>query len=217
MDVVLEADATPLVRIIATTVRASMRDAGVERKAERLRGVFALRSAKDKQAVTMRFSRGRVDLARGVAPDAQVVVTVDLDNMSGPDAPKPKVSGAARHPLFALGVSKLLEPAARPWSAHARDFWTFASDRERMPERLTVVCIDDGAVLELGDTAAADADADLEHYAIHGSADALVSIFSGNSVFGQDLLDGKVYAVGSLEHASVLTGGFLAWMMRDTA
>ena len=44
-----------------------------------------------------------------------------------------------------------------------------------------------------------------------------VSIFSGSSVFGQDLLEGKVYAIGSLQHASVLTGGFLEWMMRGTA
>ena len=37
---------------------------------------------------------------------------------------------------------------------------------------------------------------------------------SMSSVFGQDLLDGKVYAVGSLKHASVLTGALLDWMMR---
>ena len=97
MDVVLEPDATPLVRIIATTLRDSAADADVARKAERLRGVFTLRSEKDPQAVTMRFDRGRVALTRGVAPDAQVVVTVDLDNMSGPHAAKPKVRGAVRH------------------------------------------------------------------------------------------------------------------------
>ena len=207
MDVVLEPDATPLVRIIATTLRASTADADVARKAERLRGVFALRSEKDPQAVTMRFDRGRVALARGVAPDAQVVVTVDLDNMSGPDAPKPKVRGAFRHLRLALGVSKLLEPKARPWSEHAQAFWAFAGARRGMPERLRVVCLDDGTVVELGTSTGSQ-------YEIHGSAPALVSIFSGSSVFGQDLLDGKVYAIGSLQHASVLTGSFLEWMMR---
>ena len=208
MDVVLEPDATPLVRIIATTLRASTADADVARKAERLRGVFALRSEKDPQAVTMRFDRGRVALARGVAPDAQVVVTVDLDNMSGPDAPKPKVRGAFRHLRLALGVSKLLEPKARPWSEHAQAFWAFAGARRGMPERLRVVCLDDGTVVELGTSTGSQ-------YEIHGSAPALVSIFSGSSVFGQDLLEGKVYAIGSLQHASVLTGSSLDWMMRD--
>src|SRR2546430_1197140 len=64
MDVVLEPDATPLVRIIATTLRDSTADADVARKAERLRGVFALRSEKDPQAVSMRFDRGRGARAR---------------------------------------------------------------------------------------------------------------------------------------------------------
>jgi hypothetical protein len=211
MDVVLEPDATPLVRIIATTLRDSASDADVARKAERLRGVFALRSEKDPQAVTMRFDRGRVALTRGVARDAQVVATVDLDNMSGPDASKPKVRGAFRHLRFALGVSKLLEPKARPWPEHVRAFWAFAGDRRGMPERLRVVCLDDGAAVDVG------TDSSTSCYEIHGSAVALVSIFSGNSVFGQDLLDGKVYAIGWLQHASVLTGSFLEWMMRGAA
>jgi hypothetical protein len=214
MDVVLEPDATPLVRIIAKTLRDSTADAGDAHKAERLRGVFALRSEKDPQAVTMRFERGRVTLHRGVAPDAQVVVTADLDNMSGPDAAKPKVQGALRHPLFALGVSKLLEPKPRPWTEHAHAFWAFARERPGMPEQLRVVCIDDGSSVDLGNTTSTDADA---CYEIHGSAPALVSIFSGGSVFGQDLLDGKVYAIGSLRHTSIVTGGFLDWMMRGAA
>ena len=216
MDVLLEPDATPLVRIIATTLRDSAADRDVARKAERLRGVFVLRSEKDPQAVTMRFDRGRVALSRGVAPDAQVVVTVDLDNMSGPDATKPKARGALRHLRLALGVSKLLEPKARPWPEHARAFWAFAGARRGMPERLRVVCLDDGAALDLGTGGGPDASPS-SCYEIHGSARALVSIFSGNSVFGQDLLEGKVYAIGSLRHASVLTGGFLEWMMRGTA
>jgi hypothetical protein len=211
MDVVLEPDATPLVRIIATTLRDSASDADVARKAERLRGVFALRSEKDPQAVTMRFDRGRVALTRGVGRDAQVVATVDLDNMSGPDAPKPKVRGAFRHLRFALGVSKLLEPKARPWPEHVQAFWAFAGDRRGMPDQLRVVCLDDGAAVDVG------ADSSTSCYEIHGVALALVSIFSGNSVFGQDLLDGKVYAIGSLQHASVLTGSFLEWMMRGAA
>src|SRR5690348_16256879 len=124
MQVVLEDDPTPLVRIIATTLSQTMADPGLARRAESLKGVFALRSAKDPQAVTMRFATGRVDLARGVAPDAQVIVTVALDNMSGPDAPKPKVQGALRHPKFALGVSKLLDGDQRPCTAHADASWS---------------------------------------------------------------------------------------------
>jgi hypothetical protein len=211
MEVVLEPDATPLVRIIAATLRSSASQADAARKAERLRGVFALRSAKDPQAVTMRFDRGRVEVTRGVAADAQVVATVDLDNMNGPDAAKPQVQGAILHPLFALGVSKLLEPKPRPWTEHAQAFWVFASERHGMPAQLRVVCLDDGATLDLGAPSESTS-----HYEIHGAAPALVSTFSGASVFGQDLLDGKLYAIGTLQHASVLTGAFLEWMMRST-
>jgi hypothetical protein len=210
MEVVVEPDATPFVRIIAATLRSSAEHADAARKAERLRGVFALRSEKDPQALTMRFDRGRVEVTRGVASDAQVVATVDLDNMSGPDAAKSKVQGALLHPRFALGVSKLLEPKARAWQEHAHEFWAFAGARPGMPERLRVVCLDDGAFLDLG----VDAEP-ASKYEVHGSEHALSSIFSGNSVLGQDLIEGKVYAVGSLQHVSVLTGAALDWMMRS--
>jgi hypothetical protein len=207
---VLEDDATPLVMIIATQLRRATTDPGLARKAERLRGTFALRSKKDPQAVTMRFGNGRVELTRGVAPDAQVVATVDLDNMSGPDATKPKVTGALRHPLFAVGVSKLLDPPAKSWVEHAQAFWAFAGGASGMPAAMRIVCLDDGTSLELGNDSN-------DRYEIHGSAPALTSIFSGNSVFGQDLLDGKVFASGSLQHASVLTGRSVEWALRGAS
>jgi hypothetical protein len=211
MQVGLEDDATPLVRIIATTLSQTMANPDMARKAANLKGVFALQSAKDPQAVTMRFATGRVHLERGVASDAQVIVTVDLDNMSGPDAPKPKVRGAVRHLKFALGVSKLLDGDKRPWTAHADAFWTFAADASGMPAHLRVVCLDTDETRDFGDINGA------VDYEIHGSATALAAVFSGGSVFGQDLLDGKVFGIGTLQHASILTGQSIAWMMRGPA
>ena len=177
-----------------------------------MRGVFALQSEKDPQAVTMRFASGRVDLARGVASDAQVVVTVDLDNMSGPDAAKPKVHGALRHPQFALGVSKLLDAKPRPWPELARAFWEFARTDRHAPAGLRVVCLDNGTTLELGDVSDRETS-----YELHGTEVALTSVFSGSSVLGQDLLEGKVFGIGSMKYASVLTGSSIAWMMRGPA
>jgi hypothetical protein len=206
MQIVVEDDPTPLVLIMGTTLRRSTSDPAVALKAQRLHGVFAVRSKNDPQAVTMRFADGRLELTHGVARDAQVVATVDLDNMTGPNAAKPKVKGALFHPFFALGVSKLLEPAERPWTDWAADFWAFAADYPGMPDVLRVTCLDDGAQLELG--------AGSSLYEIHGTAPELTSIFSGGSVFGQDLLDGKVFAVGEMKHASILTGQSLEWTMR---
>ena len=196
--------------IIATQLRRAIADPTFARQAEGLRGVFALRSQKDPQAVTMRFTNGRVELTRGVATDTQVVATVDLDNMSGPDATKPKVTGALLHLRLALGVSKLLDPPAKSWVEHAQAFWAFAGGAPGMPAVVRIVCLDDGRSLELGN----DSD---DRYEIHGSASALTSIFSGNSVFGQDLLDGKVFASGSLQHASVLTGRSVDWALRGAS
>ena len=212
MDVQLEPDATPLVRIIATTLLDATSDAGVARRAERLRGVFALRSEKDPQAVTMRFDRGRVELTRGVATDAQVVATVDLDNMSGPDAPKPKVRGHSSTPaLRSVCRSSWSRGPSRGRNTHTA-FWVYAGERRGMPE------LHSGWRASTTVSGHRGAGAGTRHpgsvYEIHGSATALMSIFSGNSVFGQDLLDGKVFAIGSMQHASVVTGAFLAWMMR---
>jgi hypothetical protein len=209
MEVVLEDDATPLVMIIGTTLRRATADPALARRAEGLKGVFAVKSANDLQAVTMRFAGGRVALSRGVAPDANVVATVDLDNMSGPDAAKPKVRGALRHPKFALGVSKLLDAPLQPWPELARAFWAFAGAYPGMPESLRIVGLDDGTTVDLG--------AGAPVYEIHGDAAALGSIFGGGSVFGQDLLDGKVYAIGSMKHASILTGRSIEWTLRGAS
>jgi len=210
VQVVPEDDATPLVKIIGATLRRALARPENVSRAANLDGVFALQSEHDPQAVTMRFSAGRVALTHGIAPDADVVVTVDLDHMSGPDAKKPKVRGALRHPKFALGVSKLLDTPPGSWQEHAQQFWGFANGAPGMPERLRVVCLDDHSALDLGSQ-------DGSLYEIHGTADALIAIFSGNSVFGQDLLDGKVYAVGEMKHASILTGQSIAWMMWEPA
>ena len=73
-----------------------------------------------------------------------------------------------------------------------------------MPTTLLVVCTDDGARLVLGDGE--------PEYELHGSARALNSVFTGGSVLGEDLLNGKLYAVGSLQHLAELTGRSIAWM-----
>jgi hypothetical protein len=212
IDVVLEDDATPFVMIIATQLRRAIADPALAKKAAGLRGTFALKSQKDPQAVTMRFDRGTVALTRGVAPDCQVVATVDLDNMSGPDAAKPKVTGALRRPLFALGVSKLLDPPSQSWAEHAQAFWDFAGAHPGMPIGMRIICLDDNTALELGVSGEGAG-----FYEIQGGAVALTSIFSGNSAFGQDLVDGKVFARGSLQHSSVLTGRSVEWALRGAA
>jgi hypothetical protein len=193
---------------VGATLKRSAAHPRLGRTLARMSGVLVLRSSQDSQAVTVRFGRGRVALARGVAADADVVVTLDFNNMSGPDTPAPKVKGAIRHPRLALGVARVLEPPIGTWQEEAAAFWEFAKDAERMPRSLKVVCTDDGAEATFGDTGEAD-------YEIQGSAEALKSVFSGSSILGEDFLAGKLKAVGSFEHASVLTGRSIAWVMGE--
>lgn len=166
-----------------------------------MKGVLGLRSSTDPSCATVRFDRGRIAVATGIAEDASVVVTMNPDDPSE----KPKVTGAARHPLFAMNLAKVMEPPTGAWQEEAASFWTFAAPSPRMPDRLKVVCTDDGSELVLG------SNGDGSVYEVHGSAEMLAALFSGSSVLGQAALEGKVKVVGTLEHASVMTGRFIAW------
>jgi hypothetical protein len=204
VQIALEDDPTPLVRILGAILRRSARSPALESKLRGMHGVVALKSSVDPQAVTIRFHKGRVTVEHGVAADSGVVIETDLLGMNEPNAPKPKVRGAARHLKLALAASKVLDPPAGPWQDEARRFWEFARDHPRMPRALLVVCTDDGARLTLGQGT--------PDYEMHGSARALLSVFTGGSVIGEDMLNGKLCGVGSLQHLAELTGRSIAWM-----
>ncbi len=205
VQITLEDDATPLVRILGATLRRSARNPALESKLKGMRGVVALKSSVDPQAVTMRFDKGRVAIERGVAADSGVVIEADLTKMNEPGAEKPKLKGVARHLKLALAANKVLDPQPGPWQDEARLFWGFAHNHPRMPATLLVVCTDDGSRLVLGNGE--------PEYELHGSARALNSVFTGGSVLGEDLLNGKLRAVGSLQHLAELTGRSIAWML----
>lgn len=205
VEITSEEQAPPVVLAVAATLRRAASQPRLARRMARLSGVMALRSSVDRQAVTIRFSRGRIRLARGVAADAGVVVTLDFANMSGPGAPKPKVKGAARHPLLALGASRALEPPTGSWQEEARRFWAFAGEDPRAPGSLLVVCTDDGRQLRLGDPDGEPG------YEMQGSAGVLVEVFTGQKIVGEEFLAGRLRGAGSFEHASVLTGRSIAW------
>jgi len=196
------ADAPPVVLGVAARLKRAAADPSLAKRLVRMKGVLALASSVDKQATTIRFDRGRVALAPGVAPDAGLVITLNFDDASA----KPKVKGALRHPLLGLAASKVLDPPAKPWPEEAAAFWAFAQNTPRVPRSLLVVCTDDATQVQFGEAGAPE-------YQIHGTAKALQSAFGGSSIFLQDVLEGKVLVVGSLEHASVLTGCSIAWAM----
>ncbi len=201
----VEPDPVPIVLILAATLRRAARTPRLAAAISKAKGNVALRSTVDPQAATMRFGNGGVTVVRGVSDDADVVISADINKLADEKPPKPKVSGAARHLKLALTVSTLLEPPHGTWQEEAQRFFAFASAHPGVPKSTRIVCTDDGSELVLGDPPA--------EYELHGSEHALLSVFCGNSVIGQDLLDGKLQAVGKLAHLAELTGRSLAWML----
>ena len=201
----VEPDPVPIVLILAATLRRAARTPKLAAAIGHVKGNVALRSTTDPQAATMRFGNGGVMVVRGVSDDTDVMIAADLNTMSDENPPAPKVLGAARHPKLALTVGKLLEPPHGTWQEEAERFFAFATERPGVPRSMRVVCTDDGSEIVFGDRPAV--------YDLHGSEHALLNVFLGNTVLGQDLLDGKLYAVGKLAHLAELTGRSLAWML----
>lgn len=200
----VEDDPVPLALIIAKVLRRNETSRDRAKLLAETKGNVAFRSATDPQAITIRFQRGRVRVERGADAGADMTITADLATMGDDGGPKPKVTGAAAHPRLALAVSKLLEPPLDPWPEEATRFWAFAAHHPGSPPGLKVVCLDDGHARHFGDP---------PYYEIHGSARRLQTLFSGGSVLAEDLLAGRLYAVGKLQHTAELTGRSLDWAM----
>ena len=200
-----EADPTPIVLILAATLRRAEETPKLASMMAKAKGNVALRSTVDPQAATIRFERGRVQVVRGVAPDTHVTIATDVNRMSELDAPKPKVTGAATHLRLALTAAKVLEPPLATWQDEAARFWTALASHPGAPAGLRVVCLDEHAECSFGVTP--------PEYEIHGTAHRLRAVFSGGTVFGEELLAGNLFGVGSLAHTAELTGRSLAFMM----
>ncbi len=201
----VEPDPVPIVLILAATLRRAARTPKLASAIGNVKGNVALKSTTDPQSATMRFGNGGVTVVRGVSDDTDVLIAADLNTMADENAPMPKIVGAARHPKLALTVGKLLEPPHGTWQEEAKRFFEFAIQKPGVPRSIRVVCTDDGSEVVLGDPPLA--------YELHGSEHALLNVFLGNTVLGQDLLDGKLFAVGKLAHLAELTGRSLAWML----
>jgi len=197
MEVTVEPDPVPLTLVIAGTIRRAL-TAGAGRSA-RVKGAVVLTSSTDAQAVTIRFSGDSIYVERGAAADADVTISADLDTMSEPDAPSPKVTGLARHPRLALAASKVLDPPVGSWREEATRFLEVALVDEVMVRPVRVVCTDDGGELQLGGGGPANME-------IHGPARRLANAFSGTTHIVEEVLAEKIQVIGDLrDRGSVLS------------
>src|SRR5262245_13717618 len=204
-----EQNAPPLVRVIGASLRrAAVRPGGAERM-RRLQGRVVVRSTVGPQAATVRFERGLVHVVSGVAADADVVISGDLDESGRPGSPKPKVAGAVRHPLLAVGAGKLLD-AAPPggWIGAVNELWTWGEGDERRPALLRVVCTDDGGEHVVG----AAGGTLLE---VHGPAWALQAVFAGVDHLGGAVVEGRVQVVADFAVLTRFIGVLTRFMLGD--
>ena len=206
MTITTEDDPTPLVLIMANVVRRS--EAANPNTVAKLKGVAAVRSMHDPQAVTLRFAKGDVHVEHGVAADAGVRIAMDFDLDGLPGAPKPKVTGALRHLRFALGLAKVLEPPLPDLATATREFWTAASAVQGMPSGLRMIATDTDEVGEAGDDST-------EVYEISGPVDRLVRILTGQAVALVELEGGRCNVRGSLGAAVALTRATVLYGMGE--
>ncbi|MBA3655455.1 MAG: SCP2 sterol-binding domain-containing protein [Actinobacteria bacterium] len=198
--ITLEEHGPPIVRILGGTLRRAAAQPKLARRMDKMKGRVALRSTTDPQAVTIAFDHGTVHVTHGADPKADVTISADLNTMGRPGAPKPKVTGAARHLNFALGVSKVLDPPTPGgWSDAVREFWVWAADKRGVPDHLRVVCTDDGTELDLG----APGGTSIE---LHGPAWALLAIFTGGDHLAAAVLERRVQVVADFAALSRFTG-----------
>lgn len=200
--ITLEDHGPPIVYILGATLQRAAAQPALARRMDKMRGRVALRSTTDPQAVTIAFDKGDVRVTHGADPKADVVISADLNTMGRPGAAKPKVSGAARHLGFALGVSKVLEPPVTGgWAGALDEFWQWAANKPGRPDRLRVVCTDDGTERVVG--AATDTGSAIE---MHGPAWALESVFTGGDHLGAAVLEGRVQMVAGFADLSAFVG-----------
>ncbi|HEX7166774.1 MAG TPA: hypothetical protein VF230_07325 [Acidimicrobiales bacterium] len=218
--ITLEDDAPPIVRIVGVTLRRAAADPSLAATIDQMQGTIALRSTKDPQAATITFRRGDVFVRHGVAPDADIVISADLETMGRPGAPKPKVKGAVPHPKLALAVAKVLDPPVKDgWRGAVREMWEWAGARPPhvawRPAALRVVCTDggpDGGELVFGDPAA---DLAKGRFEVHGPAWALTAVFTGGDHLGAALVEGRIRGIGDFPTMNRMVGLLSCLMLGD--
>ena len=146
-----EDDPTPIVLILAATLRRAEETPKLAAMMRNAKGNVALRSTVDPQAATIRFGDGRVRVERGVAPDTDVTIATDVNRMADEDAPKPKVSGAATHARLALDREQGARTADRArGGTRPAGSGPAIEHHPRTPRGVHVVCTDEHSQITLG-------------------------------------------------------------------
>ncbi|MFM9372992.1 hypothetical protein [Streptomyces sp. Da 82-17] len=200
VDIRIEEDATPIVRLLGRTLRDSVR-AGHALPALRKSAVtVVIRSHDTPQAATLTFGGGVVEVASGAAAAPDAAVTVDLNGRFAPAQP-PSGDGE-----LAADVLLALAPPVPDWQAAAEHFWTATRSVPGIPDVLVAVTEGPDGLEQvvLGEGAT--------QYLIAGAPETLAGVFSGADDLLAVLSTGVLGVQGTLSQLSVMVGA--SWKVR---
>jgi hypothetical protein len=185
-------DPTPLVKIFAGKFNRGLSDTKFSQRVREFRGSFALVSTTTPQSLTITGDSQGISICSGARKNALITIRLDFDKPG-----KPQIDGLFHHPLFARKVSKLLEFPVMHWTDALNKFWEKNHNYCGMPTGINVHCNDENQGHLLGKEPA--------EMQITGNAHDIANTFSGESVFVQSVMLGRLRAIASFEHTVVLS------------
>jgi len=202
LDIRIEDDASPIVRLIGRTIADSVRANGADSVVATVAGTVAVRSHDTPQAATISISDGVVAVSSGVFVEPDLTLTVDLNGRFALVG-EPVVAGDDDLAAAALA---LLAPPLPDWKVAADSFWAAARSVPGIPDMLVAITegpegLDQHVVGE-GET----------HYVIAGPPDLLAGIFSGADDLIAALSTGLIGVRGTFSQLSVLVAA--SWKVR---
>ncbi|NMO03511.1 hypothetical protein HH308_20045 [Gordonia sp. TBRC 11910] len=199
VSIVIDDDATPIVRLIGRTLDAAARTGHASDVFDRSSGTVVVRSHNTPQCATIVFDDGRVTVAGGVSGEPDATLVVDVDNRFAP-----RTEPAADSEL-ADDVQRALRPAPPAWRDAAARFWALTRDIHGIPDVL-IVTVDGPDGPEQAQFGAGP-----DRYRMSGRADVLAGVFSGADYL-IDALSAGLAVQGTLSQLSVMTAA--SWKVR---
>ncbi|PXX71679.1 hypothetical protein DFR70_1011113 [Nocardia tenerifensis] len=200
VDIRIEDDASPIVRLIGRTLADSLRANGLDSGTGVPEGTVAVRSHDTPQSATITIADGVIAVSSGVFAESDLTMTIDLNARC---APVGEPTGASD---LAAAVRALLSPPLPDWRVAAETFWAAARAVPGIPDVLVAITEGpDGVaqhVVGAGET----------HYVIAGPPDLLAGVFSGADDLIAALSTGLVGVRGTLSQLSVLVAA--SWKVR---
>ena len=198
--VVIDDDATPIVRLLGRTLRDSFRNGHASDALERLSGSVTVRSHDTPQTATVSVDDGDVAVTGGVTGTNDAALIIDLDSRLA-------LVSSDGDPLLVEAVRQALCPPLPGWRDAAARFWDLTRGIRGIPDVLVAVALGTDGPEEARFGTGPDPDT----YRIVGSPDRLAGVFTGADYL-LSALERGLRVQGTLSQLSVMTAA--SWKVR---